>query len=241
MKIGRRSKHVSLKSLFSGPVLRRLNRRERQELAEKSGAAKAPVKPQRPTFGLESVEPRLLMSVTLPITATHDVMTMSIGGTAGAPTVIISDSSGQLASSAVTSTEIDVNSAQVIAGQTLSAGDTLNINLSNFSLLNTFVGGNGNELTIKFNGGNEQFSSLGSIAAADTMNIQNSGSLAYGLTIDSTSVINSGATLTAKDLTLTSAQTAGDLLTTGLFANANTGVELTGAHLTTTAGALTLN
>src|SRR6202012_3378396 len=38
-----------------------------------------------------------------------------------------------------------------------------------------------------------------------------------------------------------SAQTASDLLSTGLFANADTGVNLTGAHLTTTAGALTLN
>jgi hypothetical protein len=43
MKLGRRSKHISAKSLLSGSFLRRLNRREKQELAEKSAAAK-PVK-----------------------------------------------------------------------------------------------------------------------------------------------------------------------------------------------------
>ena len=125
MKIGRRSKHVSVKSLFSGPVLRRLNRRERQELAEKSAAAQGPAKPQRPAFGLESVEPRLLMSVTIPITQTHDTMTLSIADS-GTPTVIISDGSGQIGAATLTggNTEVDVNSAQVIAGQTLSAPAT---------------------------------------------------------------------------------------------------------------------
>ena len=82
---------------------------------------------------------------------------------------------------------------------------------------------------------------LSGITTADSMNIENSASLLYGLTIQSTSSIASSASLTATSLTLTSAQTAGDLLSTGLLANANTGIDLNGASLTTTAGALTLN
>ncbi len=79
-------------------------------------------------------------------------------------------------------------------------------------------------------------------AKTDTVNLQNSsGTLGYGLTIESSSVIDANASITATNLTLTSAQTASDLLSTGLFANADTGINLAGADLTTTAGALTLN
>ena len=259
MKIGRRSKHVPSKGLFSGPLLGRLNRREKQELADKSAAAKPVAKARRLAFGLETVEPRLLMSAQLITSVVNDTITLAIGGTSAAPTVVLTDHTGQLASAALNTasdTEIDVNSAQVIAGQTLSAGDTLDIDLTNFAKLDSFVGGNGGQLTIKFDGGNEQFSSLGTllfnagtqalgnlsgIATADSMNIDNSASVSYGLTIQSTSSIASSANLTASNLTITSAQTAGDLLTTGLFANADTGIDLTGASLTTTAGALTLN
>ena len=133
-------------------------------------------------------------------------------------------------------TEIDI-SRSGIGGGAISA-DTINIDTSNFALLNTFMGGN--ELTIKFDGG-EEFQGT-PLPFVDTMNVNGaSTSVTFGLTLQSTSAINSGANISAKDLTLTSAQTASDLLSTGLFANANTAIELTGAHLTTTAGALNLN
>ena len=166
MKLGRRSKHISAKSPLSGSFLRRLNRREKQELAEKSAAAKAVAKPRRSAFGLETVEPRLLMSAQLMTSVVNDTITLAVSGSAAAPTVVLTDHTGQLASAALNTasgTEIDINSAQVIAGQTLSAGDTLDIDLTHFGTLDSFVGANGGQLTIKFDGGNEQFSSLGTL------------------------------------------------------------------------------
>src|SRR5579864_5445060 len=134
MKIGRRSKHISAKSFFSGPFLRRLNRREKLELAEKSAAAKPVVKARKPAFGLETVEPRLLMSGTpLQYTTMNDVITLSIGGTSAAPIVKLTDSSAQLAQAALTGaagTEIDVSRSG--AGGGVVSADTLNIDLTNF-------------------------------------------------------------------------------------------------------------
>src|ERR1700722_4912725 len=107
MSIGRRSQHTAAKNMPSRTLFSRLNRREREELRAKSGvaqvgAAKAPAKTQarapRPTYGLETIEPRLLMSADLSYTTLNDTMTLSIGGTAAAPTVKLSDGSGQLAS-----------------------------------------------------------------------------------------------------------------------------------------------
>ena len=87
MKNGPRFKRGSIRKLFSGPLLRRLNRRERQELAEKSAAAQvaAKVKPagkeRRPAFGLEAVEPRLLMSADFLFNpVTNQTLNLSIGG-----------------------------------------------------------------------------------------------------------------------------------------------------------------
>jgi hypothetical protein len=241
MKIGRRSKHISAKSFFSGPFLRRLNRREKLELAEKSAAAKPVVKARRPAFGLETVEPRLLMSADLSYTTLNDTLTLSIGGTSAAPIVKLSDGSGQLAQVALTNAtgaEVDISRSGT-GGGAVSA-DTLHVDLTNFALLNSFVSGNGGQLTVKFDGGDEFQGTPHPFT--DVLNVDgNGGTLSYGLTIQSTSDIDSSASVTATSLTLTSAQTASDLLSTGLFANANTGIDLTGANLTTTAGALTLN
>ncbi len=238
MKTGRRSKHSSIKTWLSRPLLSRLNSRERQELEAKSGAVKAPVKPRRPTFGLEAVEPRLLMSADLSYATMNDTLTLSVIGTSGAPSVKLADASGQLASAPLlvnTDTQVNVHNTSV-----LPSADTLNIDLTNFATLNTFVAGHGGALTINFDGGSEFAGTP--VAKIDLVNVNGtSGALNFGLTIQSTSVIDSSANLTARSLTLTSAQTASDLLTTGLFANANTGINLTGASLTTTAGALNLN
>ncbi len=237
MKIARRSGQTSAKGKFATPAPRRLNRREREELSAKSRAARAP----RPSYGLETVEPRLLMSADLSYTTLNDTMTLSIGGTAAAPTVILKDASGQLASvnlTAATGAEVDVTRSGT-GGGAVSA-DTLNIDLTNFATLNTFVNANGGELTVKFIGGDEFEGTPHPFV--DTVNVNGtSGALGYGVAIDSSSVIDSSASLTATNITLNSAQTASDLLSTGLFANADTGINLTGAHLTTTAGALTLD
>ena len=203
--------------------------------------AKAAAKAPRPSYGLETVEPRLLMSADLSYTTMNDTLTLSIGGTAAAPTVKLSDASGQLASvnlTAATGAEIDITRSG--AGSGAVSADTLNIDLTNFATLNTFVNADGGQLTVKFIGGDEFEGTPHPFT--DTVNVNGvSGALGYGVTVDSSSAIDSGANLTATNITLASAQTAGDLLSTGLFANADTGINLTGAHLTTTGGALTLN
>ncbi len=241
MKVGRRPVRTAAKDNLTTPVSRRLNPREREELKAKPDIAKAQAKAPRPSYGLETVEPRLLMSADLSYTTLNDTLTLAVGGTAAAPTVVLKDASGQLASvnlTTATGTEVDINRSGV-GGGAVSA-DTLNIDLTNFSTLNTFVNANGGQLTVKFIGGDEEQGTPHPFT--DTVNVNGtSGALPYGVTVDSTSAINSGASLTAKNITLASAQTASDLLSTGLFANADTGISLTGAHLTTTGGALTLN
>ena len=242
MKIGRRSSQTASKAQATGAVLRRLNRREREELRAKSGAAKAP----RPSYGLETVEPRLLMSADLSYMTLNDTLTLSIGGSAAAPTVILKDASGQLASSALnptTGTVINISRSSSVGGGPVSA-DTLDIDLTNFATLNSFVSGSGGQLTINFQGGDEFSGSPHPFT--DTVNVNGtSGTLNYGVTVESSSVIDSSANLTATSIALSSAQTASaaaaDGFSTGLFANADTGINLTGAHLTTTGGALTLN
>ena len=241
MKIGRRSSQTASKGMLTPSVSRRLNHREREELRAKSVAAKAAAKAPRPSYGLETVEPRLLLSADLSYTTLNDTLTLSVGGTAAAPTVNLSDASGQLASvnlTAATGTEVDISRSGT-GGGAVSA-DTLNIDLTNFATLNTFVNANGGQLTVKFIGGDEFEGTPKPFI--DTVNVDGaSGALGYGVSIDSSSVIDSSASLTATNITLDSAQTASDLLSTGLFANADTGISLTGANLTTTAGALTLD
>ena len=254
MKLGRQAKRGSLKSLLAGPFRDQRNRRERQELQEKSLAprpaakGKPADKQRRPAFGLEPVEPRLLMSADFLYNAVSDqTLTLTITGTSSAPFANLAigpSGSGGLVGGAPQSLSsapgaaIDITTAQaplVSGAPSLSNGDTLNIDVSSLATLDSFVAANGGQLTIMFNGGDEDIKT-------DTVNlVGNSGSLPYGLTIDSSAAINDSASITAANLTLTSAQTAGDLLTTGLLANADTGINLTGASLTTTAGALTLN
>jgi hypothetical protein len=240
MKIDRHSSQTAATGTRTDLALRRLNHREREELKAKSRAAKMPAKPRRPMYGLETVEPRLLMSADLSYTTLNDTMTLSIGGSAAAPTVILKDASGQLASVALTtSTGAQVDISRSGTGGGAVSADTLNIDLTNFSILNTFVNANGGQLTVNFEGGDEFEGTPHPFT--DTVNINGvSGTLGYGVTVDSTSAIDSGASLTATTITLASGQTASDLLSTGLFANADTGINLTGAHLTTTGGALTL-
>ena len=241
MKIGRRSGQTATKGTLTGPAFRRLNHREREELQAKSRAAKASAKAPRPSYGLETVEPRLLMSADLSYTTINDTLTLSVGGTTAAPIVKLSDASGQLASvslTAATGAEVDVTRSG--AGGGAVSADTLNIDLTNFCDPEYVCNANGGELTVKFIGGDEFEGTPHPFT--DTVNVNGaSGTLGYGVTIDSTSAIDSGASLTAKNITLASAQTASDTLSTGLFANADTGINLTGAHLTTTGGALTLN
>jgi hypothetical protein len=241
MKIGRRSSQTASKGTLTGSAFRRLNHRQREELKATTRVAKAAAKAPRPSYGLETVEPRLLMSADLSYTTLNDTLTLAVGGTAAAPTVNLSDASGQLASvnlTAATGAQIDVTRSGT-GGAAVSA-DTLNIDLTNFSTLVTFVNANGGQLTVNFEGGDEFEGTPHPLT--DTVNVNGvSGTLNYGVTVDSTSVINSGASLTATNITLDSAQTASDLLSTGLFANADTGISLTGAHLTTTGGALTLD
>ena len=113
-----------------------------------------------------------------------------------------------------------------------SSGDTLDIDVSNFALLNTYVNANGGELTINFTGGDEAEGTPE--ATTDTVNVDNSsGTLGYGLTIQSSSAIESGASITATNLTLSSSQTATnspinapDVSSTGLFTNVDTGITL---------------
>ena len=96
MKFGRRSKRNDNKTPILGQLLSGLNRRERRALAKKNGAVKPPAKPRRPAFGLELVEPRLLMSVDLSYTQLNDTVTLSGGVSAGTPFVKLSDGGGTL-------------------------------------------------------------------------------------------------------------------------------------------------
>src|SRR6185312_6482498 len=111
MKFGRRAKHLSAKMSLLGDLLQGLNRRGRRELARK-GAVHPPVRPRRPAFGLEPVEPRLLMSVDL----SGSFGTVSQNLNAGGDTTI----------NVFRSTGSDL------------FGDTLNIDLTNFATLNSF-------------------------------------------------------------------------------------------------------
>jgi hypothetical protein len=229
MKFGRRAKHLSAKMSLLGDLLQGLNRRGRRELARK-GAVRAPARPRRPAFGLEPVEPRLLMSADLSYSSlAGESMQLTVGGSAGAPTINLSGSFGTVSKNLVGSGDTTINVLRSTGSDLF--GDTLNIDLNSFATLNTFVSGSGGSLTIDFEGGDERLST-------DHLTISgNSGALNYGLNVTSTSDIATGATINVTgNLTLQSAQTEGDVLGTGLLANANTGISLNGAHLTASQG-----
>src|ERR1051326_6484560 len=236
MKFGRRSKRSVSKAPILGQLLSGLNRRERRALAKQNKAMKSPAKPRRPAFGLEPVEPRLLMSVDLSYTQLNDTVTLSAGMASGTPFVNLGDAGGTL----VQKNLVAPGDFALDISNTIGAGssDNLHIDLTSFAQLATFVTGNGGTLDVTFDGGGEGFGTT-NIFADHLFVDGNSGTLGYGLSIQSTSDIASSATIDATSLSLTSKTTEGGTADTGLFADAKTAVSLTGAHITTS-GALSL-
>src|SRR3954468_8245679 len=94
MKFGRRSKRNVSKTPILGQLLSGLNRRDRRALAKKGGAIQSPAKPRRPVFGLEPVEPRLLMSVDLSYPTVNDTVTLTATGPANAPIINLTSPGG---------------------------------------------------------------------------------------------------------------------------------------------------
>lgn len=235
MKLGRHAKRNPTKISILGEMLRGWSRRERREKAKHIAAVRLPVKTPRQSFALEPVEPRLLMSADLSYASTSNNLILKAEGTIGAPILDLYDGAASVATKSLSAAgDVNVNITYTGLGGPDLSGDTLHIDLSNFSVLNTFVTGHASVLNINFIGGDERVST-------DHVTIDsNSGALPYGMSIQSSSDIASSATINVTgDLTLKSEQTESDVLTTGLLANSNTGISLTGANLTTT-GALNL-
>src|SRR5207245_2852244 len=110
--------------------------------------------------------------------------------------------------------------------------DTVRIDLDSFSQLDATIGA-GHTLSISFDGGDQRLTQ-------DVVTLENqessTGAMGYSFSLTSNSHINSSATASITgDLSLTSEQTGisgAGVSSEGLLANADTGITLTGAHLT---------
>jgi hypothetical protein len=180
--------------------------------------------PARRGFALEALEPRLLLSadISYGLAAGHD-LTLKAGGTSGAATLDLYDGA-----SLVSSHAFDLNVTIERGGfnpigdaARAAAGDTLHIDLSNFSILDAQAAGG--LLDIKFTGGSQT-------ATQDLVQLDGSESIGFGLKIESDTAISvpdpTQLTATGKDISLmVSASDDGlppDLISPNKFyANAN--------------------
>ena len=194
-----------------------------------------PRRRRKPLF--ERLEPRLLLSADLSyaaFTTHHDLTLKAITNVLN----LYDTGTSTLEGSATLSNPGDSTvTIERGSGQGSLNGDTLRLDLDSFSTLNTFVQGDGGKLSITFDGGDQR-------VMPDTVTLENqeggTGTIGYSLSVTSNSQISSSGTVSvAGNLSLISEQTniSGDGVTgVGLLANANTGITLTGAHLTTTTG-----
>ncbi|MFZ1909741.1 MAG: LEPR-XLL domain-containing protein, partial [Burkholderiales bacterium] len=186
-------------------------------------------------YMLEAIEPRLLLSADLSYAASSSAHDFTLKAAAGAISLYdSSDLSSALATKSIGGggdVSVSIARDDTLGAQGLN-GDTLRIDLDTFNLLNSALSGHG--LTIDFQGGSERVSTDHVIVDGTT------GAVGYGLTIQSSSDIATSATANITgDFTLKSEQTASDLLDTGLWADSNTAITLSGANLTAS-GALNL-
>ena len=187
-----------------------------------------PIPLRRQGFILEAIEPRLLLSADISYAAASTVHDFTLKADSGSLSLYdSSDLTTALATKAISGgsdASVSIARDDTLGAQALN-GDTLHIDLDTFHLLDAAL--SGHVLTIDFQGGSERVST-------DHLTVDGStGAVGFGLSIQSSSDIASSATASITgDLTLKSEQTASDLLSTGLWADSNTGITLTGAQLT---------
>src|SRR5438034_1404110 len=227
------------RNIFKPSILGKLLR---EAFARWGGEEPAAAQMRRQSFTLEAIEPRLLLSADLSYAAlsgTHDFTVKASDDGGGNYSVNLYETSNLLSSIASKSfTGGSDVSVSIARDDTLGApafnADTVRFDLDTFSALDTPL--SGHSLTLDVQGGTER-------AFTDHVIADGSGAtIGYSLAIQSSSDISSDATLhlTAGDLTLKSEQTASELLTTGLWADTDTAITLTGAHFTLDSGALNL-
>lgn len=189
----------------------------------------------RRSIALETMEPRLLLSGDLSYSATagHN-LTLSASGNV---LTMFDTAANAVVGSVALSTAGDVN-VMIERGSSLGLvnADTVHIDLDTFAALNSFVNAYGHKLTLTFDGGDQRLQQ-------DKVDLKGTiGAVGYSLTVQSNSEIDSSGTIAVDgDLTLNSNSTASNdpEISQGLFANANSLILLTGAHLSAT-GSLTL-
>jgi hypothetical protein len=194
---------------------------------------------RRQSYALEPMEPRLLLSADLSyaaLSSAHDFTVKAVQN-AGNYYLNLYDSgnlSGAISSKQITGggdVAVSVARDDTLGAQGLN-GDTVHIDLDSLALLNTPM--SGHALAINFQGGSQRI-------FTDHVTVDGlTGAVGYSLSVQSSSDILSSCTANVTgDFTLTSTQTASDLLGTGLWADCNTAITLTGANLKAS-GALSL-
>ena len=211
-------------------------------------AEQEPATVRRQGFALEAIEPRLLLSADISYPA--NIADVGITGTTlkaedhGAGGLFLKLYETSNLSNEVASVQLDdagdvnVNITRAVTPDLV--GDTMCVDLSTFSVLDSFVSSNGGKLNINFAGGNE------TPLTDDHVVVQGNGVLGYGLGVNSSCdiTLDAGASLSADDITLASnAASTGlppDLLTPNKFyADSNAGISILGS-LTSTSGDIKL-
>ena len=187
---------------------------------------------RRPAYALEPVEPRLLMSA--------DLSYLGIGGggltlNAASPNVlnIVDHNNSILASYTLAKSGAQAISIQD-ANTSDTGGDILHVNLDTLSALDATIG-SGSTLTLQFTSANQASDQI-VLDGANANGSTPANTIHYDLAMTSDSQISSsGAATVAGSLTIESSyNVSSGIAGTGLLANDNTGIALTGANFTTT-------
>ena len=198
-------------------------------------APRPAAKARRQSFALESLEPRLLMSADLSYTpaASNPTATVFWLEATGSNTVGLFDAqSGGNQVGHATMTDGQLTVQRSIPGIPLS--NKIHLDADTFSTLNagaSGITGNSSTLSITYNGGDQTL-------FHDAVTLDNTATLPFGLSVTSNTPISSSAHIAVQgNLTLESSYTLNNgAVGTGLLANDNTGITLSGANLSTTTG-----
>ncbi|HUX25249.1 MAG TPA: LEPR-XLL domain-containing protein, partial [Burkholderiales bacterium] len=233
------SAHLS-RRLFKQSLLGKLLR----ETFARWGRGKRPSLPapaargRRPSFALEAIEPRLLLSADISYalsTATHD---FTLKATQGNVLNLYDTGTSTVAGTATLSAS-DISGGQVNVTVARGPGigganaDTVHLDLNTFHYLNSLLS-NSDTLNIGFDGGSQRLNQ-----DLVTLDGTSAGSaIGYNLSVTSNSQISSSATATVQgNLSINSEQsgvTGLGVTGVGYWADTSTGITLTGANLTTT-------
>ncbi|HVC51376.1 MAG TPA: LEPR-XLL domain-containing protein, partial [Stellaceae bacterium] len=230
-------------------VMREMWPRSERRPARRRGA---PAKPRHQDFALEQIEPRLLMSADIFFAGgTDHAFTLQAAKPSSDYLLQLVDDAllgnaqhGVIATADLTTLGRTNISIQRSDATNDTSGDTLSFNLDTFFTLDNLSAlHSGGTLSLNFTSSDQpnDLITLDTPTASPTT----PASLGYGLTVQSDSKITSSASLSvAGNLSLTSKDdlsvTAG--LDSAAVANANTGITLTNANLTTTnGGSITLD